>query len=830
MASNQQGAWRAPSRQAVEGWLERVDDITASVEEILREDAMEAARRRQEREARRRQTELDAKREKVKMRYDPRYYARFENDEFIDKLLREAEGGGRRAGVRGDESSYTRAERVSLEEALRLKEDAAKAVRASEWARACELYTTAVNLNVVDMELQRTLRNNRALVQLKLKRYLGAVDDASYVLTEEPNNVKALLRRAEALRHLHRPLDALKDAAEALRLEPASQEAGELAHWLQRAKAEQGVCAGFQHRQPEEAKCLASAVNLLVAAVAALRESCAESMGGGLRDGDDERKNEKKLLAQAAESVRDSLGVVQLFHRGATVLFVLLGGLNPLIELVCMTLFSGCLGLVDPVSAGDLERLSARGITFCVAARLLALVLLGSETGVEGLEPDTVASLVRSLTDVLSAALQQKLQGTKESTTLKLTIAVLQLLEGLATRYPIPVHDHCASVLVTAWEVIRKGEPVPQLLFFYCGILEALLRGASVCAAVARDVEELLPHVIEVALSAGPEPLKEVGLSLAVRATCVSEACAKAMGSPQLTRTLSKVLPPFQKGHRTAPLSPRVEEGLYAVVYNVLLRAESRSQYVAQWGAVTDPSSKGDSSFALRTWRALLEQMPANGKSTERLPVHAKMMAVLAKISPHDEVLRDAMLEGEATLWSMLNFALSALESCDVTTSAAMDEEETVETAAAWELVEHSSTCIAGYYSKNLLLREKSLATADRIAVLMRIVRCAGIRHVVALGNAALIASFVPSTSCVHFAAVSGVDVLLEALRSVRELLCTLERDGGKGSTRWIHGRAAQRNLAIALSRCCVVEAQRERLRELKGFETLHAVLEAQPA
>ncbi|ESS66575.1 serine/threonine protein phosphatase type 5 [Trypanosoma cruzi Dm28c] len=846
MSSNQNEDSRAPSRQAVEEWLERIDDIAAAVEEILREDPMEATLRRQEREARRRQMQIDERKEKVKMRYDPRHYVRFESDEVIDKLLKEAEVRGEttRREVK-DESLYTRAERVSLEEAIRLKDDAAKAVKASEWERACELYTTAIKLDVVDADLQRTLRNNRALVQLKLKRYLDAVDDTSYVLREEPMNVKALLRRATALRHIHRPVDALKDVEEALKKDPANQEAGDLAQWLRRVKREHSVGAVFQHRQPEEAKCLENSIKMLTSAVKELHNCGAIPTGESLAKKESEENAEKKPLIQAVESVRRCLGVVQMFHQGASVFFLLLDGLNPLIELVCKTIIGGWSELVVSIAAGSPEQMSTCGMTFVVSARLLALVLLGSETGVEGIELSTVTGLVRNLADAFSIALQQKLLGHRDGATLTLTVAILQVLEGLATRCPILVHAHCVSVLVEAWNVMKKRQPPPQLLFFYCGILEALIKEPSVCASVAKEMEEILPHAIEVAIEAGPEQLKEVGLSLAVRATCVSSVCAKRLGSSELTRTFSKVLPLSQGESRDSPVSPRLEEGLYAVVYNVLLQAESRSQYVAQWKAVTDPGSSGDFSFSLHTWRKLREQVVAKGKSTRRITVHAKMMAVLAKFFPHDEALRGAMLEGEETLWAMLWHALSGLEPPDVGPSAAADnknfanrtedeekegEVEAVIAAAAWELVEHATTCIASHYSQNLFLREKGLSTADRIAVLMHIIRRAGPQHVVALGNAGLIASFVPSASCSHFAAMNGVDVLLEGLRSVRDLIFKLEHDGKRGSKQWIHGGAAQKNLAIALSRCCVVESQRERLRELKGFETLHAVLEPHSA
>lgn len=830
----------APSRQAVEEWLERVDEITASVHEILNEDPMEAAQRQREREIKRREAEISERREKVKMRYDPRYYARFENDELIDKLLKEADGvrGGARQ-THGNEALYTQAERVSLEEALRLKEEAAKAVRASEWERARELYTSAVVLSTVDPKLHRTLRNNRALVQLKLKNFLDVVDDTSYVLKEEPTNVKALLRRATALRQLRRPLDALKDAEAALQREPASREAEELAHWLRRAKREHGFCAAFQHHHPEEAKRLEGAVNTLNTAVTLLREACATHVEDGFtkREGD----RDTGAIIQAAEGVRQCVEIVRSFHRGASVLFTLLGGMNPLIDLVVFLLSSGCLELVGPQNGVLLEQMSARGMTFVISARLLALIFLESETGTEELEP-SASHLGKGLADVLADAMQQEWSAKQEGTVMTLLEAIMRALEGLVVRFPVQTYAHCASTVIAAWNFMTHRQPTPSLLFFYCGVLEAFLKEPSVVVKMIRDMHgELLPHIIEKAIAMGPMQLKEVALSLAVRATCVNSTWARAMGSPEFTCMFANVLLPSRKGYQDS-LSPRAEEGLYAVVYNIFLQVESRSQYVAQWRASMD--LRNNDVFSLYTWRTLTERVLSAAKSATRVTVCPKMMGVVTKFFPHDETLQSAMLEGEETLWTILRAALperwsvagtgslTVTDDADVALKENAEEDEEAVTAdsSAWELVEHATTCLASLYSRNLLLREEGLVAAGRVAVLLRVVAAARERHVVALGNAALVGSFVPAAGLGHYATLHGVDVFLGALRRVRGFLFSLEHDGKRGSAQWAHAAVAQKNLAIALSNCCTVESQRERMRELKGFETLHAVIEQKAA
>ncbi|ORC85181.1 putative serine/threonine protein phosphatase type 5 [Trypanosoma theileri] len=832
MSSKQLDEKAAPSRQAVEEWLERVDDITAAVRDILDEDPMEAARKREEREERRRQTEANEAREKIKMRYDPRYYFRFENDEVIDKLLKEVDGlsNKNRSAIMRDELCYSRSERVSLEEARRLKDEAAGAVKMSDWVRALELYTSAIALNVVDDGLQRTLRNNRALVQLKLKHYLETVDDASYVLREEPTNVKALLRRATALRHLHRPLDALKDAETALQKEPTSQEAADLAHWLQRAKSEHTSCAAFQQHNSNEAKRLRDSVDSLTTTVTRLREIHAKDdkeETSSVENATDKEENEKKFMLQAAESVRQCLELVQSFHRGAAVLFTLSNGVNSLMNLFSILLYnctSRCFGfLIDDGSM----KLSTNGMTFVMSARLLAFILHESEVAADGLEPSsTIAEITDNLVKILKDIEHQYFSTNSASATIILLVAILQLLEALAVRFPFQVYTNCNDKdLRIIWTDIIKQHQVPQMLFFYSGLLEALFRKVSVSVALAKETEGLLLEVVNSAITSESVQLKEVGLSLALRMSCVSSEWAKAMSSPEFTQNLASLVSWIHKGKWDSS-SPRLKEALYAVVYNVFLQVESRPQYVEQWrNAKTKLENIGTSSLFLPTWDVLREWALSDKVPLESVSVQAKMMGVLVKFSPYDESLRNAILKDEEGVWSLLDIALRVIEPAADESKTAVDEGE-INKKAAWEMAEHVTTCIASFYSQNLLSREKGLSISNRIDTLMRIIQSAGNHHLVALGNAALTASFVPPDGYAQYAAFKTVDVLLKGLRDARELKFTLEHDGKRGNPQWRHVCAAQKNLGIALSRCCTQESQRERLRELKGFETLHAVLE----
>ena len=89
-------------------------------------------------------------------------------------------------------------------------------------------YSLAVEHYSACLELDSTLvaaRNNRAMALLKLQRWQDALTDCDQVLSDEPGNVKALLRKAEAHKQLGDLLTARTVFESALALEPANQEA-----------------------------------------------------------------------------------------------------------------------------------------------------------------------------------------------------------------------------------------------------------------------------------------------------------------------------------------------------------------------------------------------------------------------------------------------------------------------------------------------------------------------------------------------------------------------------------------------------------------------------
>jgi len=84
-------------------------------------------------------------------------------------------------------------------------------------------------------ELKKLCMLSRALCLIKAGIYRRAIKACNYVLEDEPQNVKALFRKAQARLATGDPFRALPDAMAALRLEPQNQEIRDL---IARAKAQ----------------------------------------------------------------------------------------------------------------------------------------------------------------------------------------------------------------------------------------------------------------------------------------------------------------------------------------------------------------------------------------------------------------------------------------------------------------------------------------------------------------------------------------------------------------------------------------------------------------
>jgi tetratricopeptide (TPR) repeat protein len=108
--------------------------------------------------------------------------------------------------------------------AMREKDKGNESFRAGDHEEAAVYYTRSLSVE----ELAAT-RNNRALVYIKLSKYKPALEDTACVLAIEPQNVKALVRKASALVGLGNRAEAYVAAKQALKLQPNHKEAHKIA-------------------------------------------------------------------------------------------------------------------------------------------------------------------------------------------------------------------------------------------------------------------------------------------------------------------------------------------------------------------------------------------------------------------------------------------------------------------------------------------------------------------------------------------------------------------------------------------------------------------------
>ncbi|XP_058125778.1 sperm-associated antigen 1 [Anopheles ziemanni] len=106
-------------------------------------------------------------------------------------------------------------EKQVLAENLRLKGN--DFFRAKEFKEAIREYSSSLELLPT-----ATCFNNRAMANIKLHRYKEAIADCDQCLLREPENVKALLRKGQALKSNNNPREAYKVYCEVLRLEPSN--------------------------------------------------------------------------------------------------------------------------------------------------------------------------------------------------------------------------------------------------------------------------------------------------------------------------------------------------------------------------------------------------------------------------------------------------------------------------------------------------------------------------------------------------------------------------------------------------------------------------------
>lgn len=97
------------------------------------------------------------------------------------------------------------------DEAIEFKEQGNAAFKNGDWATAIEAYTNAIKCGKEHKQLG-TFYKNRAAAYLKLEKYEQVVRDCDKSLEYEPNEPKALYRRAQAKEQLGRFEEAYRDA------------------------------------------------------------------------------------------------------------------------------------------------------------------------------------------------------------------------------------------------------------------------------------------------------------------------------------------------------------------------------------------------------------------------------------------------------------------------------------------------------------------------------------------------------------------------------------------------------------------------------------------
>ncbi|NXS42423.1 TOM34 protein, partial [Balaeniceps rex] len=119
---------------------------------------------------------------------------------------------------------------AGTERARTLKEEGNELVKKGNHKKAVEKYSESLKLNQ-----ECATYTNRALCYLTLKQYKEAVQDCTEALRLDPKNIKALYRRAQALKELKDYKSSIADIKSLLKTEPKNTAALRLLQELNRA-------------------------------------------------------------------------------------------------------------------------------------------------------------------------------------------------------------------------------------------------------------------------------------------------------------------------------------------------------------------------------------------------------------------------------------------------------------------------------------------------------------------------------------------------------------------------------------------------------------------
>lgn len=815
------------TKEEVDAFADRMDDIKRIVDEYLNEDPMEAEKRRKSREELRAKEKAEAARKKIQDRYDPRRYIRFESDELINTLLQEVDVP-KVVPPKQRIAHMTDFERLNMEEAERMKAEGNKYFKEGDMQKANEQYSKALDLIILDDDLVMALRNNRSQTSLTLKNFTSAVEDATFVLKHHPRNTKALLRRATALSALHRPHEALVDLQHVITGEPQNAEAIKLIEAVKVEQVEMEQCWEYERTSK-------SAVAELAKNIEALKAIADSPMSVQHTLEHTFLEKALTLLCAAGESLLD---------QGSTTYFRIHGGLaasNRLLSLIVDRTVAPSSD-TKPQMTADL----AGKLVFVISAALRLFSMAYTSRVAKALLPEAEAKRWIDLCcqfiarrgpnyEALSAVFKSDAGNSKSGSTKTqqqqkskslmnenmligksalhlLVAAALQALESMSSHFPALIVQ--ALPIADARGLFSAASPDAPM-YFGMKLFDVLLR-SDVGKNAYAELDLALPSVA--ASYTNNMSFAEAGVAMLLRLSVVQPERTDVLNREDFIRHLCEKMS-RRVDDKQGP-SAIMREGICSLLYNKVLQTNPRNSFI-------------DLLQRHGLFATIVDQLNAYARSSFDDPescrpwisVASRLLALLGKAAPVNADVANLLVPVEDTvLWKMLDLRLafpSAMSAVSFNANETAEENRYIH-----QCLEHSTLCLAVLYT-NKLISPSEIGSRKNLATLLSLLLLK--RQPVTIGNVAMLLSQIPKECHTIFAELKFVDVMLQALIDVRSELHDLERLGMKDTTLHQHTKGAQKNLAIALSRVSQTESLLNEMRDKRGFEVLYAALDRNP-
>jgi stress-induced-phosphoprotein 1 len=152
---------------------------------------------------------------------------------FLKKAPHNDEVGKLVSEIRPEAEAAEEARLASLGGAEKMKEEGNALFKKGLFEQAIAKYTDIIEkFPDAEPDLILAVRNNRAACHHQLSNFHAVIEDSTWVLERDPDNLKALVRRMIALEPLEKYQKALDDARHVLRHCPGHEAANKVQHRL----------------------------------------------------------------------------------------------------------------------------------------------------------------------------------------------------------------------------------------------------------------------------------------------------------------------------------------------------------------------------------------------------------------------------------------------------------------------------------------------------------------------------------------------------------------------------------------------------------------------